>query len=602
VQVPELIDAGSCVWASWGGDTTRPAYTTNGATWSAGYEGVWHMRQPNVVDSSPFGRNGAGMGAVSTTPGRIGSGLTFGGVVADFVGITGYPGVLGQADRTVSAWVRTAQDNGAFVSWGANVGGQKWTFRVQVGNGTAGAIRTEVNGGYVVHNQDIRDNNWHHAVITLANDGSPNITEGMLYVDGRLGQSTSLDEPINTANNADVRLGLDFSNRPLNGDLDEIRISSVVRSSNWVWTTWFNSASNGAFNCYTLDPSNSAVMVDHQPASGIRLTSAVLNASFSDLGAVADVWVYWGPTNAGTNPTGWSNVAFIGSFTNQPLTDLSFFAGSLMPSTTYWYAFRATNCLVDVWGQPSATFSTDLNLPAVNNETGAVVSVGSAVLNGVLITGNLADVSFYWGDDDAGTSAAAWDNVVSAGTVPDGPASAMISGLLFGQDYYYRTFASNDVGTAWASSTTNFKSLNPGTVVVSNQPVSALTEVAATLNAVVDASNAVVDVLVYYGTSDGGTNAFSWSNVAYVATVTDAVADLSFNLSGLSSGATIFYTFRVTNCLFSGWAEPSDTFTVPSYTNSLKITFCGYGGGEALTNFPVLVRLGTNVPGFDYSG
>ena len=32
-----------------------------------------------------------------------------------------------------------------------------------------------------------------------------------------------------------------------NGGLDEFRISSVARSSNWIWACWLNQASNAAF-------------------------------------------------------------------------------------------------------------------------------------------------------------------------------------------------------------------------------------------------------------------------------------------------------------------------------------------------------------------
>ena len=36
----------------------------------------------------------------------------------------------------------------------------------------------------------------------------------------------------------------------LNGRLDEVRVSSVARSSNWLWATWQNIASNSTFNSY----------------------------------------------------------------------------------------------------------------------------------------------------------------------------------------------------------------------------------------------------------------------------------------------------------------------------------------------------------------
>jgi hypothetical protein len=44
------------------------------------------------------------------------------------------------------------------------------------------------------------------------------------------------------------------------------------------------------------------------------------------------------------------------------------------------------------------------------------------------------------------------------------------------------------------------------------------------------------------------------------------------------------------------------TFPNPSNYNRMTITFSGYTNGETLANFPVLVRLSTNIAGFSYAG
>lgn len=46
---------------------------------------------------------------------------------------------------------------------------------------------------------------------------------------------------------------------------------------------------------------------------------------------------------------------------------------------------------------------------------------------------------------------------------------------------------------------------------------------------------------------------------------------------------------------------PVPTLNPGDYTYHLKITFAGYDRGEALFNFPSLVEIGTNLPGFSYS-
>ncbi|MGA2245972.1 MAG: DUF2341 domain-containing protein [Verrucomicrobiota bacterium] len=71
------------------------------------------------------------------------------------------------------------------------------------------------------------------------------------------------------------------------------------------------------------------------------------------------------------------------------------------------------------------------------------------------------------------------------------------------------------------------------------------------------------------------------------------------------------YYLAVTNIYSAGTPTLSSTATVvgmpssslnPSnYTDNLKITIAGYNRSETLNDFPLLVRLGTNLAGFDYS-
>jgi hypothetical protein len=48
-------------------------------------------------------------------------------------------------------------------------------------------------------------------------------------------------------------------------------------------------------------------------------------------------------------------------------------------------------------------------------------------------------------------------------------------------------------------------------------------------------------------------------------------------------------------------AAVAATFLNPTNHNGMRITFSGYTNGETLLDFPVLVRLGTNLPGFSYA-
>ncbi|MEM7391883.1 MAG: DUF2341 domain-containing protein, partial [Verrucomicrobiota bacterium] len=250
VQVAELVSSNTCIYAHWGGpNTNRQSYTTNGATWSEGYEAVWHMTDTNLLDATANGRHGASNGAPILTTGIVQSALQFDGV-NDYVTIPGYPGVVGQNARSMSLWLNNNADgNDAIMSWGQNVAGDKWVYRFE----PDGNLRVEVNGGNDTTANDYSDGVWRHVAFTLANDGSPNISEGNHYVNGTfVPTATAAGENIGTASNADVHIGQDpFSGgRLFNGLMDEVRISGVARSADWLWTVWYNMASNDPFACF----------------------------------------------------------------------------------------------------------------------------------------------------------------------------------------------------------------------------------------------------------------------------------------------------------------------------------------------------------------
>ena len=151
----------------------------------------------------------------------------------EFVVATGYKGITGTNARSVSAWIKGDKNNAAIISWGQDAGGKKWIFRVQDGNGTAGAIRVEVSGGYQVGNTDVRSTTtWHHVAAVLPPAGTPNVNQIRLYVDGVLeGISASKGKKINTASDKNVRIAQDHSNRHFDGLMDEVRIYNHGLSS-----------------------------------------------------------------------------------------------------------------------------------------------------------------------------------------------------------------------------------------------------------------------------------------------------------------------------------------------------------------------------------
>ena len=138
-------------------------------------------------------------------------------------------------------------------------------------------------------------------------------------------------------------------------------------------------------------------------------------------------------------------------------------------------------------------------------------------------------------------------------------------------------------------------SANPGMA-----PAASLTNGAATvpsaataqLNAVLSCPDSLYDVRVYWGAADGGTDANLWENSAAVRSFTNAPpTKINHTLTGLTPGATYYYTFRGTNAVDSLWADKSQSFraggaVTPSAPAKLAVTkglACWFDAGTGVT-------------------
>lgn len=173
----------------------------------------------------------------STAPwvaGRQDRGISFDGT-DDHLTIDGFTGILGTNPRTIAAWVKTTASGSdrAIAGWGPNSSGNKWSFLMN----SAGRLRLEATGGFVVGTQAVNDGQWHHVACTFANDGSPSSTDVKLYVDGTLETvSASGVVTVNTTASGEAKIGSDIQNRHWNGVIDEFRIYNRALSASELTT------------------------------------------------------------------------------------------------------------------------------------------------------------------------------------------------------------------------------------------------------------------------------------------------------------------------------------------------------------------------------
>lgn len=137
------------------------------------------------------------------TTGQFGSALSFDGD-DDYVQ-TNFPGISGDAPRTVAFWVKVPTDfrvkNGyALVCWGSTVEeGEAWQISVnpKAEIGELGRLRVGRIGEPIIGTTDLRDDRWHHvAVVFYGGDRADSSTQVLIYVDGQLERSHRKSMPI----------------------------------------------------------------------------------------------------------------------------------------------------------------------------------------------------------------------------------------------------------------------------------------------------------------------------------------------------------------------------------------------------------------------
>lgn len=563
VRVPLISGTNTMIRAYLGGtDTTPPAYTTNGAVWAADFADVMHFGDANVagpyIDSSPYQNHATVSGNLNHRVGIIGGAKFL--VDGEFVQSIQDAPVTGAVPRTLSLWINTPHSTGHICSLGSN-------------DGALGAFGMAARNRYlhlwaggsdgVASSYRLVRNQWRHIVASY--DG----TRYALYAEGVevLGGNAVL----NTAPYG-VIVGSPTWQTYQNGYnfvADEFRCSTVARHPDWIWASWFSQSSNDQFADY--GPVGNAVDalpdIANAAAQDITATSATFAGTLVSTGAApTQVTLFWGEADAGLAVAGWEATNAFGEVTDIPPVSLSTNLAGLSPETRYYYRFYATNAHGEAWGTPAGSFTTlslepdVLNLPATN------VGMTTATLRGGLTyTGGApVEVTAFWGPSDAGTDAAAWSNAYYLGTNTL-PVPALLStdvgGLEPEQRYYYRFHVTNAYGEAWGAPTVSFRTLTAKPAIV-NLPATDLNLTTATLQgSLTYTGGAPVQVSLYWGADNGGTDISAWARTNYLGTNGLAPPALvSTGIGGLEPKRTYYYRFRAENAFGATWAPSTGSF------------------------------------------
>lgn len=191
---------------------------------SNGYLSVWHMGDEIVdaagtIESLDKGTTPVA-GVVATARHFPGGKGVFGGKE-----IATYP--TGAEPHTTQAWFRPLKPNGLVLAWGNEQAQGKVTMNFR--SPPHVAMDCYFSGGNVEGKTDLGMGRWVHVVHTYREG------ETRLYVDGVLDtEHLSARPPMKINRPARLWLGGWYDNYSFVGDLDEVRVSNVVRSPEWV--------------------------------------------------------------------------------------------------------------------------------------------------------------------------------------------------------------------------------------------------------------------------------------------------------------------------------------------------------------------------------
>jgi hypothetical protein len=296
-------------------------------------------------------------------------------------------------------------------------------------------------------------------------------------------------------------------------------------------------------------------------ATAVTGTTATLNGTITAQGSAApSVVFYYDTSDKGGSPGSWTNTATV------PGTQTGAFSAGitgLLPSTTYYFRARITNASGPVWAAPCLSFTTAAGAPAVDNIAASGITGSSAVVGAnVTSTGGQApDVTIYYGTVNGGTVAGSWAASVSIPSLT-GSATRSLSGLSPGTTYFFRAFAQNSGGSAWAPASASFATTAVTLPVVENRAAENISGTSAEIRGqVTSTGNDPPVITVYWGPADGGTTPAAWANSRVLGPDSGDFATL---VQGLSQFTTYYYTARAQNSAGLAWAAPSRSFTTGS--------------------------------------
>lgn len=234
------------------GDVTYLGYGDSGlssdgsstATWSSNYVSVYHFADGttlNVNDSTGLA-NGTNHSATATA-GQIDGAVSV--VAASSQYVTAAPGGTGTLQQTISAWANaTSFPNAYNAVFGATSAGSiatamlvKSTGKLAIFFGFTGSQGYDGTG-----TNTLSASTWYYIVMTYNGATIKGFLNGALD-----GTAAFASATVNSMTSWDIGQDIVTAGRFFNGAIDEVRVSNVARSGDWITTEYNNQVAPSTF-------------------------------------------------------------------------------------------------------------------------------------------------------------------------------------------------------------------------------------------------------------------------------------------------------------------------------------------------------------------
>jgi hypothetical protein len=214
-------------------------------TWNTGHKGIWHMKEDpstvhctvnkEVCDSTSNANNADSSGTMTSTdqvPAVINGGLDLDGVNDSLVAPDSTSLDM-STELTISAWVRRSADPSGYETIVMKeAGGVDANYALQLNSSNLLDFNFVISGSVYVEDVGttaLATNTWYRVSATYNNAAN----QVKIYINGVL-DATVTDNNNITPNAAALSIGINNGNEPFPGLVDEVQISNVARSGEWI--------------------------------------------------------------------------------------------------------------------------------------------------------------------------------------------------------------------------------------------------------------------------------------------------------------------------------------------------------------------------------